>query len=119
MWLAGFKKEQLKVQTETWGVLTIYGERPVDASNNKWTRFRKEIKISKGCDINAIRAKFSHGVLFITMPKEAVMEKHFINCGVDITKKRITAIKVAIGVVAMVALGTCIVQLVTSKLTFP
>ena len=28
--------------------------------------------------MNLIRAKFSHGVLFIAMPKEAVMENHFI-----------------------------------------
>ncbi|KAK7380134.1 hypothetical protein VNO78_32575 [Psophocarpus tetragonolobus] len=110
--LKGFKKEQLKVETDVWGIITIGGEKPVDASHNKWSRFQKEIKISKGCDMNSIRAKFSHGVLFIAMPKEAVMEKHFI-CGVE-TKKRISPIKVAIGVVFVVALGIYIAQLLIS-----
>ncbi|RDX66883.1 Inactive protein RESTRICTED TEV MOVEMENT 2, partial [Mucuna pruriens] len=107
--LKGFKKEQLKVQTENWGVLTICGERLVDASNNKWSRFHKEIRISKGCDMNAFRAKFSHGVLLISMPKEVVMEKNFI-CGVE-TGKRIASIKFAIVVVIVVALGTYIARL--------
>ncbi|XP_027357331.1 inactive protein RESTRICTED TEV MOVEMENT 2-like [Abrus precatorius] len=109
IYLKGFKKEQLKVQTDNVGVLTIYGERLVDAASNKWSRFHKEIKISKGCDVNAIRAKFSHGVLSIAMPKEAVVEKHFIY-GVGSRKR--TAIKVAFGVVVVVALGTCIARLV-------
>ena len=44
----------------------------MDASNNKWSPFAiKEIKFSKGCNMNSIRAKFSHGILFIAMPKEA------------------------------------------------
>ena len=38
----------------------------------------KEIKFSKGCNMNSIRAKFSYGILFIAMPKEAVTENHFI-----------------------------------------
>ncbi|KAL2999248.1 hypothetical protein AAZX31_09G149600 [Glycine max] len=110
--LKGFKKEQLKIQTYDWGILTIHGERLVDASNDKWSRFRKEVKISKGCNMNSIRAKFSHGVLFIAMPKEAVMEKHLI-WGVE-TRKRISPTKVAIGVVFVVALGTYIARLVSS-----
>ena len=28
-------------------ILIVYGERPMDASNNKLSRLRKEIKISK------------------------------------------------------------------------
>ncbi|XP_020213965.1 inactive protein RESTRICTED TEV MOVEMENT 2 [Cajanus cajan] len=114
--LKGFKKEQLKVQAEDWGVLRIYGERPIDASNNKWSRFHKEIRISKGCAMNSIRAKFAHGVLFIAMPKEIVMEKHFI-CGVETRKRRIAAIKLAIGMVVLVALGSYIVRLVSGKET--
>ncbi|KAK7314748.1 hypothetical protein VNO77_33276 [Canavalia gladiata] len=109
--LKGFKKEQLKVQMNNEGFLTIYGERLVDASSNKWSRFHKEIRISKGCNVNAIRAKFSPGFLFISMPKEAIMGKHFIY-GVE-TRKR-TSIKVAIGVVGVVALGIYIAQLVRS-----
>ncbi|TKY44919.1 Inactive protein RESTRICTED TEV MOVEMENT 2 [Spatholobus suberectus] len=115
--LKGFKKDELKVRTDHWGILTICGERPVDASNNKWSRFHKEIRISKGCNnMHAIRAKFSHGFLSITMPK-AVMKKHFI-CGVE-TRKRTSTVKVAIGVVVVVALGTYIARMVSSKLTAP
>ncbi|ESW24561.1 hypothetical protein PHAVU_004G140900 [Phaseolus vulgaris] len=105
--LKGFKKEQLKVETDNWGTVKIYGERPVNGTNNKWSRFHKEIKMSIGCDTNSICAKFSHGLLFIAMPKEAVRE-HFI-CGAE-TRKRTKAIKVAIGVVLVVAIGTYIAR---------
>ncbi|CAJ1952281.1 unnamed protein product [Sphenostylis stenocarpa] len=109
--LKGFKKEQLKVEAGNWGTLKVYGERLVDATNNKWSRFEKEIKISIGCDTSAIRAKFSHGVLFIAIPKEAVME-HLI-CRAE-TRKRTTAIKVAIAVVFVVALATYIARIVNN-----
>ncbi|KAL2334365.1 hypothetical protein Fmac_015578 [Flemingia macrophylla] len=108
--LKGFKKEELRVQTENWGILTIDGERLEDASNNKWSRFHKEIRISKGCDKKAIRAKFSHGVLYIAMPKETVMEKHFIG-----RKNRKAAMKVAIGMLALVALVSYLVRLLSLK----
>ncbi|XP_014509467.1 inactive protein RESTRICTED TEV MOVEMENT 2 [Vigna radiata var. radiata] len=105
--LKGFKKEQLKVETDNWGTLKIYGERPVNATNNKWCRFQKEIKISIGSDTNAIRAKFSHGLLFIAMPKEAVRELFIYGAE---TRKRTNAIKVAIAVVFVVALGTYVAR---------
>ncbi|KAJ1377402.1 HSP20-like chaperone [Sesbania bispinosa] len=119
--LKGFKKEQLKVQTKSRGVLTIYGERPLGASsNNKWSRFHKEIRISKDCNVNGIHAKFSHGILSIVMPKketiqhakDAAMEKYSI-CGIE-TRKR-TAIKFALGVMVVVALGSYIARLVVNR----
>ncbi|GAV77299.1 HSP20 domain-containing protein [Cephalotus follicularis] len=65
--LYGFKKEQLKVQINNKGLLTITGERPLDAT--RINRFRKETNVSKDCDTSKIGAKFSGGILYITLPK--------------------------------------------------
>ncbi|CAL0323885.1 unnamed protein product [Lupinus luteus] len=128
--LKGFKKEQLKVQTNNKGFLTIYGERPLDASTSKWSRFHKEIRLSKNCIVNGISAKFSNGILSIIMPKmvkargkentkeafleatqhvkDDTIEKHSI---LEVTRKK-RAIEVAVKVVAVVsvvvAIGTYI-----------
>ncbi|GLT95392.1 hypothetical protein SLE2022_130760 [Rubroshorea leprosula] len=67
--LQGFKKEQLKVMiNHCAGILSITGERPLEKSITSC--FRKEIKVSDDIKINEIRAKFSCGVLTITMPKK-------------------------------------------------
>ncbi|XP_057446702.1 inactive protein RESTRICTED TEV MOVEMENT 2-like [Lotus japonicus] len=120
--LKGFKKEQLKVQTNNRGVLTIYGERPLGgASSTKWSRFHKEIRISKDCDVNGVQAKFSHGTLSIVIPKKSspiqqakgeAMEKYSIS---KVETRKRTAIKVAIGLLAVVALGTYIARLVVNR----
>ncbi|XP_015900296.3 inactive protein RESTRICTED TEV MOVEMENT 2 [Ziziphus jujuba] len=65
--LEGFKKEQLRVQFNNSGILTITGEKPIDET--KCSRFKKEINIAKDSDSNKIRAKLSRGVLLITIPK--------------------------------------------------
>ncbi|OIW20168.1 hypothetical protein TanjilG_04621 [Lupinus angustifolius] len=125
--LKGFKKEQLKVQTKNKGFLTIYGERPLDASTSKWSRFHKEIKLSKNCIMNEIRANFYNGILSITMPKmvkargkentkeafleatehvkDDTIENHSV-LGVKTRKKR--AIEVAVKVVAVVSVVVAI-----------
>ncbi|XP_010470338.1 PREDICTED: uncharacterized protein LOC104750264 [Camelina sativa] len=64
---SGLKKEHLKIQINNSGILTITGGCPVD--QNKSIRFRKETKVAKNCRRNEIRAKFSKGVLYVTMPK--------------------------------------------------
>ncbi|KAK2367448.1 inactive protein RESTRICTED TEV MOVEMENT [Trifolium repens] len=115
--LKGFKKEQLKVQTNNKGILKIYGEKSLGASSKKWSRFRKEIRISKDCDVNRIQAKFSQGILSIVIPKSEVIQhakdatigKHSF-WGVQ-DRKRIT-IQIVIGAVALVALGTYVAQVV-------
>lgn len=63
----GLKKEHLKIQINNSGILTITGGCPVDQT--KSIRFKKETKVAKNCRRNEIRAKFSKGVLYVTMPK--------------------------------------------------
>ncbi|KAG8478866.1 hypothetical protein CXB51_028715 [Gossypium anomalum] len=63
-----FRKDQLRVHFGSNNVLTVSGERPLEGS--KWTRFRKEFTIPKDCKANEIRARFSSGFLYITIPKK-------------------------------------------------
>lgn len=64
------KKEHLKIQINSSGILTIKGGCPVDQT--KSIMFRKETKVAKNCKRNEIRAKFSKGVLYVTMPKTSL-----------------------------------------------
>ncbi|CAK8532303.1 unnamed protein product [Lathyrus sativus] len=119
--LKGFKKEQLKVQTNNKGVLRIYGERPLSASNKKWNRFHKEIRVSKDCDVSGVQAKFSQGILSIVLPKSevtqhgkdvATIEKHSL-WGVQ--KRKRTTIQIVLGIVVVVALGTYVARILENK----
>ncbi|KAE8699218.1 putative Annexin 8 [Hibiscus syriacus] len=65
-----FKKDQLKVHFGSNGVITVSGERPVEGG--KWIRFRKEFATPKDCKANEIRARFSSGFLYVTIPKQTV-----------------------------------------------
>ncbi|KAK9290889.1 hypothetical protein L1049_009068 [Liquidambar formosana] len=66
-----FEKDQIKVHINDAGILTISGERPMDdTKNTKWSRFRKQIRISKTCKENEIRAKYVGGAVRIIMPKK-------------------------------------------------
>ncbi|XP_058105809.1 inactive protein RESTRICTED TEV MOVEMENT 2-like [Magnolia sinica] len=67
--LPGFKKEQLKVQLNNLGKLTVNGERPV--GSNKWSRFRKDFQVPENSNVNEIRARYENGALYVTMPKLA------------------------------------------------
>ena len=69
-YIAGFKREQLKVQLNDQRILTIHGQRSLD--ENKWTRFTKQIKIPEDCNENKIRAKFASGILSLIMPKRVI-----------------------------------------------
>ncbi|KAM0977615.1 hypothetical protein ACFX15_013191 [Malus domestica] len=71
--LQGFKRQDIRVQINNWGILTISGKQPrvEETTSAIPSRFCKEIKISKHCTTNGIRAKFSRGILSITIPKEA------------------------------------------------
>ncbi|CAH8335299.1 unnamed protein product [Eruca vesicaria subsp. sativa] len=64
---SGLKKEHLKIQISNTGILTITGSCPVDKT--KSIKFMKETKVARSCNRNEIRAKFSKGVLYVTMPK--------------------------------------------------
>ncbi|XVE62550.1 hypothetical protein DITRI_Ditri06bG0126800 [Diplodiscus trichospermus] len=63
-----FKKEQLKVQFRSNGVLTVSGERPLEGTRR--IRFQKEFNTPKDCKANEIRARLSSGILNITIPKK-------------------------------------------------
>ncbi|GMH09704.1 hypothetical protein Nepgr_011545 [Nepenthes gracilis] len=67
---AGFKKDQLRVQVSTNGVLKISGERPVKEDGSEKKRFFKETSVPTGCDISEIKAQLISGRLHIVMPKK-------------------------------------------------
>ncbi|XP_074284487.1 uncharacterized protein LOC141609268 [Silene latifolia] len=69
--LPEFRKEQLRVQVNNQGVLKVSGEKPEGEDGKRKTRFLKEAKIPRGCDINHIRAKFVAGHLHVIMPVKA------------------------------------------------
>ncbi|KAE8663123.1 putative Annexin 8 [Hibiscus syriacus] len=68
--LKDFKKDQLKVHFGSNGVITVSGERPVEGG--KWIQFRKEFTTPKDCKATEIRARFSSGFLYVTIPKKIV-----------------------------------------------
>ncbi|KAF4396853.1 hypothetical protein F8388_004821 [Cannabis sativa] len=68
--LHGFQKEQLRVQINNERIVTISGQRLVDEGTKTWSRFTKQLKLPEDCTDYGIRARFSAGVLTITMPKK-------------------------------------------------
>ncbi|XP_074270626.1 22.0 kDa heat shock protein-like [Silene latifolia] len=70
--LPGFKKEQLRVQVSSTGILKISGEKAENPEGTIKHRFLKETKVPENCDMNEIRAKFTTGALHVIMPKKAV-----------------------------------------------
>ncbi|KAF8043635.1 hypothetical protein BT93_A1832 [Corymbia citriodora subsp. variegata] len=62
----GFKKEQLRVQANSVGSLTVTGERPLN--DQRWIRFRKEFNLPKEYKLNETRAKLAGGVLLVIVP---------------------------------------------------
>ncbi|XP_021283146.1 inactive protein RESTRICTED TEV MOVEMENT 2-like [Herrania umbratica] len=68
--LPGFKRQQLRVQLSSSGIITITGERQLDEAKAIKSRFRKEFPVSKDCQPNQIQAKFSNGVLSLVMLKQ-------------------------------------------------
>lgn len=50
------------------GILKVKGERPLDLT--KHSRFVKEIRVPKECDMDEVYAKFGKGILRIVMPKK-------------------------------------------------
>ncbi|XP_040997893.1 inactive protein RESTRICTED TEV MOVEMENT 2-like [Juglans microcarpa x Juglans regia] len=65
--LHGFKRKQLKASVHG-KTLKLTGETELD--ENTWRRFSKEVDISKDYQTDKIKAKFSRGVLSLTMPKK-------------------------------------------------
>lgn len=71
--LAGFKKEQMKVQVNSQRIVTIQGQRPLDET--KWSRFSKQIKLPDDCIEDRIRAKYAGGILTVTMTKKTTTKR--------------------------------------------
>ncbi|BFG37524.1 hypothetical protein CerSpe_237980 [Prunus speciosa] len=69
--LPGFKRQDVRVQINNKGILAISGKQSMEEETaSPPSRFLKEIKISTNCNTSGIRAKFSHGILSISMPKK-------------------------------------------------
>ncbi|KAF5783855.1 putative alpha crystallin/Hsp20 domain, HSP20-like chaperone [Helianthus annuus] len=66
--LPDFKKEQLRIQISSSGIMKITGENTQEGK--KRSRFVKEVKVLKDYDSSNIHAKFSQGRLRITLPKK-------------------------------------------------
>ncbi|KAA3471693.1 protein RESTRICTED TEV MOVEMENT 2 isoform X2 [Gossypium australe] len=69
-YLPEFKKEQLKVQITSGGLLRIHGERSL--GGNKISRFSKEFPLPSNCDLSKIRANFNGGMLRVKFPKSTI-----------------------------------------------
>ncbi|KAM1556396.1 hypothetical protein EV1_039649 [Malus domestica] len=69
--LPGFKKEQARITyMYNHGVIRVHGQRPLD--NNTWSRFDQTFPVQHNCDATKIHAKFSNGILTITIPKKFI-----------------------------------------------
>ncbi|KAH7692480.1 Small heat shock protein HSP20 protein [Dioscorea alata] len=65
--LPGFKKEQIKVQVDTFGTLRVSAERPVEGT--RWRRYRKDFRIPETTNVHEIKAKFENEALYVSVPK--------------------------------------------------
>ncbi|KAL1088529.1 hypothetical protein V6Z11_D08G258400 [Gossypium hirsutum] len=72
--LPGFRRQQLKVEIHSSGILEISGERLMDEGKSKRiiSRFRKEFPVSEDYQRTQIRAKFYNGILHLVMPKQII-----------------------------------------------
>lgn len=65
--IAGFRREELKVQITSAGNLKVSGQRSL--GKNKWKRFDKEFTILPNVDTNAISAKYDENIIYVKLPK--------------------------------------------------
>lgn len=65
--IAGFRREELKVQITSVGNLRVSGQRSL--GKNKWKRFDKEFTIPPNVDTNAISAKYDENIIYVKLPK--------------------------------------------------
>jgi hypothetical protein len=66
IYLPGFKKEEVRVLVDDYGVLSAAGERPA-RGGTRWERFRKDIRLPDNCDARGVGAEFVEK-LVITLP---------------------------------------------------
>uniref|UniRef100_A0A0E0C3Y9 SHSP domain-containing protein n=1 Tax=Oryza meridionalis TaxID=40149 RepID=A0A0E0C3Y9_9ORYZ len=74
--LAGFRKEEFRVQVDGAGRVTVRGQRPVGH-----VRLHREFQLPPAADVDRIAARFDGATLYLTVPKrpasgaaEVVME---------------------------------------------
>ena len=68
--IAGFRREELKVQITSAGNLRVSGQRSL--GKNKWKRFDKEFTIPPNADTDAISAKYDEHVIYVKLPKKMI-----------------------------------------------
>ncbi|CAM8877286.1 unnamed protein product [Rhodiola kirilowii] len=78
--LPDFKRNELKIQINKYGLLTVSGECQPAKGVSKISRFTKRIRISRDYyDEDQIHAKFISGILYITMPQKVTRSKNVKN----------------------------------------
>lgn len=74
--LIDFKRNELKIQINKYGVMTVSGETQPAKVASKISRFTKRIRISSDYyNEDQIHAKFVSGILYITMPHRGPRSK--------------------------------------------
>lgn len=95
----GFKKEDLKVQANTSGKLSVSGECAVEG--NQWRRFLKTFQLPKDCNVREIQANLDKETLYVILPKPA--DKIILR---DPRKRKTLILSTAVVTVLAAALGT-------------
>ncbi|XP_010917927.1 uncharacterized protein [Elaeis guineensis] len=94
--LSEFKKEQIRVELDKFGKLSISGERPL--AHNKRSRFRSAFEVPEDC--NEIRAKFENGRLYVKVLPKFITETS-MEAATTIKETRVKDQKPSIGKVDM------------------
>ncbi|XP_042450366.1 uncharacterized protein LOC122035062 [Zingiber officinale] len=105
----GFKKEDLKVQADTSGKLTVSGECAVEG--NRWRRFLKTFQLPKDCNVRVIEANLDKETLYVVLPKPAdKMVKERGGGGVlrDPRKRKTLILSTVLVIVLVAGLGSYI-----------
>ncbi|TKY55119.1 16.6 kDa heat shock protein [Spatholobus suberectus] len=70
--LPEFRKEEVKLQVDSYGRILVTGERQV----NEWKRvhFRLTFPEPVGSDMDKITGKFDGGILYVTVPKQVTQQ---------------------------------------------
>ncbi|XVE56999.1 hypothetical protein DITRI_Ditri04bG0056300 [Diplodiscus trichospermus] len=72
--LPGFKKEQLRIELDSSGHLTISGERMVNEKKSVY--FEQIFSLPENSDTDNISGRFDGGILYVTVPRKTVVEEH-------------------------------------------
>ncbi|XP_008812573.2 inactive protein RESTRICTED TEV MOVEMENT 2-like [Phoenix dactylifera] len=87
--LPGFQKDEIKVQVDCCGKLTIRGGRPL--GDGKYMRLEQVFAVPKDSHVDKIRGKFEEAHLCLFMPKKVVSEKQEPQRAASCEKKQVEA----------------------------